>query len=61
MKWLIDTNRFVTHKGYFMIIPCISVWYEKQRFLESGVKTPAFGLQIGWIKYTYTLIIQKGY
>jgi hypothetical protein len=61
MKWIIDTNRFFKHKGYFMFIPCISVWYEKHRFLESGVGTPAFGLQIGWIKYTYTLIIQKGY
>jgi hypothetical protein len=61
MKWFIDNNRFVKHKGYFMFIPCVSIWYDKYRFLETGLYTPAFGLQIGWFNFSYGLSIQKGY
>ena len=60
-KRFVDTNKFVKHKGYFMLIPCISIWYDKFRFLETGVYSPAFGIQIWWINFSYGLTIQSGY
>ena len=60
-KWFIDTNRFVKVKGKIWIIPCISLWYDKDYFLETGVTSPAFGLQISWLRWAYGLTIQQGY
>ena len=60
-KWFIDTNRFVKVKGKIWIIPCIRLWYDKDYFLETGVTSPAFGLQISWFSWAYGLTIQQGY
>lgn len=61
MKWFIATNKIFKHKGYFMFVPCISIWHDKYRFLETGLYTPSFGITLGWINFTYSLTLQKGY
>lgn len=60
-QWDIETNRFVRFRGKYWIIPCISIWYDKYHFLETGVESPAFGIQICWFNCAYCLKIQKGY
>lgn len=60
-KWFIEHNNFYRIRGKYWIIPCISLWYDKKYFLETGVTSPAFGLQISWISWAYGLTIQKGY
>lgn len=60
-KWFIENNRFVKFKGKLWIIPCISLWYDEYHFLETGVTSPAFGIQISWLRWAYGLTIQKGY
>jgi hypothetical protein len=60
-KWFIETNRFVKIIGKYWIIPCVSIWYDKYYFLETGVESPAFGIQISWFSWAYGLTIQKGY
>ena len=60
-KWFIENNRFVRFKGKCWIIPCISIWYDKYYFLETGVTSPAFGIQISFLNFAYGLTIQKGY
>jgi len=49
-NWFIVQNSFVSFKGRIWFIPCISIWYDKYTFLETGVTTPAFGLQFAWLK-----------
>jgi len=61
MKWFIENNRFVRINGKYWLIPCISIWYDKYHFLETGVTSPAFGIQISFINFVYGLTIQKGY
>ena len=61
MKWFIENNRFVRINGKYWLIPCVSIWYDKYHFLETGVTSPAFGLQISFINFAYGLTIQKGY
>jgi hypothetical protein len=60
-KWYIENNRFVKFRDRYWLIPCISIWYDKNYFLETGVYSPAFGFQISWINFAYGLTIQKGY
>jgi hypothetical protein len=60
-NWFIEDNRFVKMKGRYWLIPCISIWYDKYYFLETGVTSPAFGIQISFLKFAYALTIQKGY
>jgi len=60
-KWFIENNRFVTIRGKYWLIPCISIWYDKEYFLETGVTSPAFGIQISFLNFAYGLTIQKGY
>lgn len=60
-KWFIDTNKFAKIRSKVWIIPCISLWYDKDYFLETGVTSPAFGLQISWLRWAYGLTIQQGY
>ena len=60
-NWFIVQNNFVSFKGRIWFIPCISIWYDKNTFLETGVTTPAFGLQLAWLSYTYGFMIQKRY
>jgi hypothetical protein len=60
-KWFIEQNKFATFRGRIWIIPCISIWYDKYYFLETGVTSPAFGFQLSWLSWAYGLTIQKGY
>ena len=60
-KWFIENNRFVRFRGKYWIIPCISIWNDKYYFLETGVTSPAFGIQISFLNFAYGLTIQKGY
>ena len=61
MKWFVENNRFVKTRGKYWLIPCISIWYDKYYFLETGVTSPAFGIQISFLNFAYGLTIQKGY
>jgi hypothetical protein len=60
-NWFIAQNSFISFKGRIWFIPCISIWYDKHTFLETGVTTPAFGLQFAWLRWTYGFMIQKEY
>jgi hypothetical protein len=60
-NWFIENNRFVKFRGKYWLIPCISLWYDKDFFLETGVTSPAFGFQISFLNFSYGLTIQKGY
>ena len=60
-KWFINNNKFVQFRGKYWIIPCISIWYDKYYFLETGVTSPAFGINISWFNFAYGLSFQKGY
>jgi hypothetical protein len=60
-NWFISNNRIRKIKGMCWIIPCISIWYLKDYFLETGVTSPAFGIQISFLNFAYGLTIQKGY
>ena len=60
-KWFIVNNMFVKIKGKYWLMPCISIWYDGYYFLETGVTSPAFGIQISFLNFAYGLTIQKGY
>jgi hypothetical protein len=60
-KWFIENNRLVKIRGKYWLIPCISIWYDKYYFFETGVTSPAFGIQISFLNFAYGLTIQKGY
>jgi hypothetical protein len=60
-NWFIANNRIRKIKGMYWIIPCVSIWYSKDYFFETGVTSPAFGIQISFLNFTYGLTIQKGY
>lgn len=60
-KWFVAQNKFATLKGRIWIIPCLSIWYDKYYFLETGVASPAFGFQFSWLSWAYGITIQKGY
>jgi hypothetical protein len=60
-KWFISQNKFSTFKGRIWIIPCISVWYDKYTFLATGEETPAFGIQLAWLRWSYGFSLQVGY
>jgi hypothetical protein len=60
-NWFIEENRFVRMRGRYWLIPCISIWYDKYYFLETGVTSPALGIQISFLNFAYGLTIQKGY
>ena len=60
-NWFIENNRFVKFRGKYWLIPCISLWYDKDFFLETGVTSAAFGIQISFLNFAYGLTIQKGY
>jgi hypothetical protein len=59
--WFIGNNRFVKIRGKYWVLPCISIWYDKYYFLETGITSPAFGIQISFLSFAYELTIQKGY
>ena len=60
-KWFIENNRLVKIRGKYWLIPCISIWYDKEYFFETGVTSPSFGIQISFLNFAYGLTIQKGY
>lgn len=60
-NWFIENSKFVKFRGKFWILPCISIWYDREYFLETGVTSPAFGIQISFLNFAYGLTIQKGY
>lgn len=62
MKYFINKG-FTTQKYYikYDALPYIRLWFTKHHFLETGVTSPAAGLYIGWLKWSYQIIIQKGY
>jgi hypothetical protein len=60
-KWFIENNKLVKIRGKYWLIPCISIWYDKEYFFETGVTSPAFGIQISFLNFAYGLTIQKGY
>ena len=60
-KWFIERNKFTKIRGKYWLIPCISIWYDKEYFLETGVTSEAFGLQVSFLNLAYGLTIQKGY
>lgn len=61
MKWTIENNGFFKNYGYYLFLPYVRIWYDKYRFLETGVYTPAFGINIGWLNFGYSLTIQQSY
>jgi hypothetical protein len=60
-KWFIVQNGLYRVGNKIWIIPCLSIWYDKDYFFETGVTSPAFGLHFAWLHYAYGLTIQKGY
>jgi hypothetical protein len=60
-KWFVVQNKFVRFRNKIWFIPCISIWYDSDYFLETGVTSPALGFQISWLSWAYGFIIQKGY
>jgi hypothetical protein len=61
MKWFICHNHLLWIPGQFYVLPHIDLWYYKDYFLETGVYTPAFGFEIGWLKWKWALGVQQGY
>jgi hypothetical protein len=53
--------KFKKFEKRYWIIPCISIWYDQYYFLETGVYTPAFGIQISFLNFAWGLTIQKEY
>lgn len=60
-KWFIDTSKVYKYRGLYWLIPCICLKYDKEHFLETGVTSPAFVLQISFLNYAWGMTIQKGY
>jgi len=60
-KWFIDRTNLHRFPGKFWILPCISLWYDKDYFYETGVHTPALGIEVFWFNLGWGMVIQKGY
>lgn len=60
-KWFVDISKIYRYRGRYWLIPCISLKYDKEHFLETGVTSPAFSLQISFLSFTWGMTIQKGY
>lgn len=61
MKWKVNHSKLRKVTGKYWIIPCISIWYDQYYFLETGVNTSAFGLNVSFFNFTYGIVIQKRY
>jgi hypothetical protein len=61
MKWFFETSGLVKINGMIWIIPCVSIWYDSQRFLESGVYTKSFGIQVSFLRWAWGAYLQQGY
>lgn len=60
-KWFLETTKVHRYRGVYWIIPCISLKYDKEFFLETGVTSPAFTLHVSFLNFAWGMIIQKGY
>lgn len=60
-NWFIDYSSIHKFDGKYWILPCVSLWYDEDRFLETGVNSPSWGIEIFWLCWGWGLIIQKGY
>lgn len=60
-KWLVEKTPLHKFVGKYWILPCISFWYDNDRFLETGVGSPALGFQIFWLNFGWAIVIQKSY
>ncbi len=61
MKWFKEVSKVYKYRSIFWLIPCICLKYDKEHFLETGVKSPAFILQISFLNFVWGMTIQKGY
>ena len=59
-KWSTSFSKKI-FKGRIWFIPCLSIWYDKYTFLETGVYTPSFGIQFAFISISFGFTIQKTY
>jgi len=59
MKWKVNQSKLRKVIGKYWLIPCISIWYDQYYFLESGVNTSAFGLNVSFFNFAYGIVIQK--
>lgn len=60
-KWFVDITKVYRYRDMYWLIPCISLKYDKECFLETGVTSPAFSLQISFLNFAWGMTIQKGY
>lgn len=60
-KWFIDVTKIYKYIGVYWLIPCVSLQYNNEHFLETGVYSPAFSLQISFLNFAWRMTIQKGY
>jgi len=61
MKWVTQISKIKTVYGIYWVLPCVSFQYSPNLFLETGVYTPAFMLQISFLNFTWGVTIQKSY
>jgi hypothetical protein len=63
MSWfIVNQTTFTRHLDQKIdFLPFFRIWYSKYFFLETGVYTPAWGIQFKWINFELLIIIQKGY
>lgn len=60
-KWFIEPSKIRQYRTTYWLIPCISLKYDKESFLETGVTSPAFSIQIAFLNFAWGITIQKGY
>lgn len=60
-KWFIDVTKIYRYRNVYWLIPCISLKYDNEHFLETCVYSPAFLLQISFLNFAWGITIQKGY
>ena len=59
MKWKVNHSKLRKVIGKYWLIPCISILYDQYYFLETGVNTSAFGLNVSFFNFAYGIVIQK--
>ena len=52
---------FYKLRNSIFILPSIKIWYNKFEFLETGVYSPALGVDFCWIIWGFEFTVQKGY
>ncbi len=54
-------NMGFTHTRDFNFLPFLSIWYEPNTFLETGVSSPSVTIKFGWILFCVYIHVQEGY